>query len=193
MATETLSRKQQIIQVSQLMFRQKGFAGSSMREIAKEVGIEPASLYSHFKSKDEILKQICFKIADEFTEVLDPIRNSVSSPTEKLKRASLEHINVILNHLEASAVFFKEWRHLQEPALSEFLTLRKAYENGFRQIILEGITLCEFRNLDVDFSVRLVFSVLNDIHEWYKPSGNVGMEEVGEKMSDFILNGLSVD
>lgn len=193
MTTNTLTRKEQILQTAQNMFKERGFTAASMREIAKTVGIEPPSLYSHYKSKDEILQQICFKIANEFFEVLDPIQNSVSNPVDKLKRAITAHINVIIHNLDASAVFFNEWKHLKEPSLGEFLEMRDRYENGFRQIVQEGITLCEFKNLDIDFTVRLIFSVLNGVHEWYRKSGSVSPDEVGERLSDFILNGLSVE
>ena len=193
MTTNTLTRKEQILQTAQNMFKERGFTAASMREIAKTVGIEPPSLYSHYKSKYEMLQQICFKIANDFFEVLDPIQNSVANPVDKLKLAAAAHINVIINNLEASAVFFNEWKHLKEPRLAEFLEMRNRYEDGFRQIVREGITLCEFKNLDIDFTVRLIFSVLNGVHEWYKKSGSVSPDEVGERLSDFILNGLSVE
>jgi len=193
MVAKSFTRKEQIISSAQQMFRKKGFGASSMRELAKEVGVEPSSLYSHFKSKDEILKIICFHIADEFFEALDPIQNSVSSPTEKLKRVVTEHTNVIMKNLDAATVFFLEWKHLKEPALFEFKAMRNRYEDGFRQIVQEGITLCEFKNMDIDFTVRLIFSVLNGVHEWYRKSGTVSPDEVGDKLSHFILEGLSVE
>lgn len=49
---DTISRKEQIITTSAKLFRQKGFEAASMRDIAAELDIEAASLYSHIKSKD---------------------------------------------------------------------------------------------------------------------------------------------
>ena len=64
--TETLTRKERIIQVAEKLFKEKGFMATSMRDIAGELNIEAASLYSHIKSKDEILETICFRMADQF-------------------------------------------------------------------------------------------------------------------------------
>lgn len=185
------SRKTQIIEIAQKLFQEKGYASTSMRDLAKEVGIEPASLYSHFESKEGILKNICFRIAGEFFEIFEPINNSMVNPIEKLKRIFTEHIRVIVNNLDASTVFFNDWVHLQEPTLSEFKILRDKYENGIKSILQDGITSCELENIDIDFTTRLIFSALNGTHEWYSKEGRVSPEEVGERMSDFILNGIS--
>ena len=184
--------KDQIVAVAQNMFRSNGYAATSMREIAKEVGVEPASIYSHFKSKDEILKHICFKIADEFFEVQEPISNSISNPVIKLKRMITEHISVIMHNLDAATVFFIEWSFMKDSDLTEFVKMRERYEKGFRDVIQEGITSGDFRMMDVNFTVRLLFSIMNGIHEWYKPKGKVSPDEVGEKMSRFILSGLEI-
>ncbi len=192
MSVAISKRKEQIIEIAQNLFREKGFPASSMRDIAKEVGVEPASLYSHFKSKDDILKFICFKIADDFFEAQEPIHYSVSNPVEKLKRLVAEHIRVVINNLDAAAVFFVEWSYLKEPDLSEFISMREKYERGFRDVVQEGITSGDFRMMDVNFTVRLLFSIMNGAHEWYKTSGKVSPDKAGEKMSEFILNGLAI-
>lgn len=185
-------RKEQIIETAQNLFKEKGFPASSMRDIARQVGVEPASLYSHFKSKDAILEEICFKIADEFFEAQEPILQSMSNPVDKLKRMISEHINVIIRHLDASSVFFVEWCYLKKPRLKKFIALRERYEKGFRDVIQDGITSGDFRMNDIHFTVRLLFSVMNGVHEWYKITGSVTPDEVGEKMSEFILEGLAI-
>ncbi|MDZ4844206.1 MAG: TetR/AcrR family transcriptional regulator [Chitinophagales bacterium] len=184
--------KDQIVSAAQNMFRERGYAAASMRELAKEVGVEPASIYSHFKSKDDILKYICFKIADDFFEAQEAILNSVSNPVEKLNRLIAEHLRVVINNLDAAAVFFIEWSYLKKPDLKKFISMREKYERGFKEVVQEGITSGDFRMMDVNFTVRLLFSVMNGAHEWYKISGKVSPDEVGEKMSEFILNGLVI-
>ena len=52
------------------MFREKGYAGTSMRDLANAVGIEAASLYNHIKSKEDLLLQICVAVAQDFFDCL---------------------------------------------------------------------------------------------------------------------------
>ncbi|HXH18211.1 MAG TPA: TetR/AcrR family transcriptional regulator [Chitinophagales bacterium] len=187
-----VKRKEQILGIAGNFFRERGYAATSMRHIARKVGVEPASLYSHFKSKDEILQYICFRIADEFFEMQEPILNSMSNPVEKLKRLVTGHINVIIHNLEAASVFFNEWCYLKKPELKKFIAMRERYEKGFHDVIQQGITSGDFRMTDTNFTVRLLFSVMNGVHEWYKTSGKVTPDEAGEKMSEFILEGLAI-
>ena len=49
-------RKREILALSQSVLKEKGYAATSVRDIAKSLDMEPASLYSHFKSKEDILK-----------------------------------------------------------------------------------------------------------------------------------------
>ena len=57
------SKKELILQKAATMFRQKGFAATSMRDLAETVGIEAASLYNHIQSKSEILQEITYRIS----------------------------------------------------------------------------------------------------------------------------------
>ena len=192
MKTLTLPRKKQILNTAKQLFKDKGYSAASMRVLAKEVGLEPASLYSHFKSKEEILKTICFSMADEFLEIFEAINNTVPNHTDRLKTAIDAHVRIIVDNLDAASVFFNDWMYLSAESLEQFLAMRKTYEQAFRLMIEEGIFSGDFKMMDVDFTVRLTFATLNSTHEWYKPTGTVSPKDVGNKMSEFILNGISV-
>ena len=82
----TISRKQEIINVSSDLFKEKGYSAVTMRDIARAMGMKAASLYNHINSKQEILNYIIISLAEEFTQGMDSIRSSDISNIEKLKR-----------------------------------------------------------------------------------------------------------
>jgi TetR/AcrR family transcriptional regulator, cholesterol catabolism regulator len=188
--TITLSRKDQIFQTAAKLFREKGFEAASMRDIAAELGIEAASLYSHIKSKDEILETICFRMADEFLTAIAEVNDIYFNAEEKLRMAIKNHVQIIADDLDASTVFLREWRNLTGEKLKDFIGLRNKYENGFREIITLGEDENVFETVDKKFAVLTILSAVNWIVEWYKPDGNMTPEEIAKNLSDFILTGL---
>ena len=134
-----LSRKEQVIRKAAELFKEKGYAAASMRDLAQLLGIEAASLYSHIKSKEEILRNLCFDMAAEFRKSLEEVEKQDLSASEKLRQGIIGHIQVMAKDLTASAVFMNEHRHLSQPYLRDFLFLRINYINRFKSIIEEGV------------------------------------------------------
>ena len=188
--TTQISRKEQVIRTAEKLFMEKGFMAASMRDIAAELGIEAASLYSHIKSKDEILETICFRIADQFLSAIEDVNDVYFDAEEKLRTLVKAHIRILTSDLNASVVFLHEWRHLNEPKLSEFKELRNKYENEFKKIIQLGEDENVFQAVDKKFAALTILSTLNWITEWFKPNGRMNSDEIAENLSDFILTGL---
>ncbi|MFZ9982549.1 MAG: TetR/AcrR family transcriptional regulator [Cyclobacteriaceae bacterium] len=191
METSNLSRKEQVIRKAAELFREKGYAASSMRDLAQKLGIEAASLYSHIKSKEEILQNLCFDMAAEFRKSLDEVEKHNVSSGEKLKRGIIGHIQVMAKDLTASAVFMNEHRHLSQPWLRQFLLLRINYINRFKEIIDEGVRNGEFKSsIDRKLAVMTLFSSLNWMPMWYDPSSAINSSDLGEQLADMLVNGL---
>lgn len=185
------SKKKQVEITATSLFQERGYAATSMRDMAQALGIEAASLYSHIRSKEEILQNICFRMARMFFEAQDDaLKNTEGTASDKLARAIVAHVKVITEDTSASAVFFSEWRHLSEPHLSEFKQMRARYEGKFREILHEGLRKGEFVELDEKFAVLTIISALNWTHQWFRRTGPMSGEEIGQKLADVILNGL---
>ncbi|HLT79646.1 MAG TPA: TetR/AcrR family transcriptional regulator [Cyclobacteriaceae bacterium] len=186
-----LSRKEQVIRKAAELFRQKGYAASSMRDLAQMLGIEAASLYSHIKSKEEILRTLCFDMAAEFRASLVEVEQQDVSASEKLRRGIIGHIQVMARDLTASAVFMNEHRHLSQPYLRDFLLLRINYINRFKRIIEAGMQSGEFKDtIDKKLAVMTLFSSLNWMPMWYDPVGTIEPIELGRQLADMLVNGL---
>lgn len=184
------SRKQQIEQKATVLFQKRGYAATSMRDLAQDLGIEAASLYSHIKSKEEILQKICFRMAEEFFSAWQDVELVTTSYSAKMEKAMIAHVKVITKDTDASAVFFNEWRHLSEPYLGDFLAMRDDYEGRFKKILRDGMASGEFKNVDEKFMMLTILSSLNWTHNWYKPNGSLSPEDIGQRLSGLLLNGL---
>jgi len=91
-----INKKELILEEAAKLFKEKGFGGTSMRDLAEKVGMEAASMYNHIKSKDEILELICFKIANQYISQLQEIENTNQSFQDKLKAIIGLHVQLII-------------------------------------------------------------------------------------------------
>lgn len=184
------SRKSEILSIAQGLFMKNGYSATSMRDIAKAAGVEPASLYSHINGKEELLDRTCFMMAEKFINGIKEVNDIYFDGAQKLKMAVDTHVNILTDHLEASVVFQRDWRHLSEERKKDFITLRNEYEEGFREIVQNGIDEGIFAEVDVKFATLTILSSMNWIVEWYDKSGSLSGSEVAENLYHFIFTGL---
>lgn len=185
-------RKDQIRLQAQILFRERGYASTSMRDLADSLGIEAASLYNHITSKEEILQDICFSMATAFFAALEPIADAKMAPEQKLRSAIEAHLGVIAANSNASAVFLHEWRHLGDPYLSDFRLMRRRYERMFRFIVENGMKEGDFREDDIVMTTRTLLSSMNWTYEWYNPNGKVSPKAMSRLIGSLLLDGLLV-
>ncbi len=184
------STKEKVKQTAQKLFRERGYAAVGMRELAKEVGIQAPSLYNHYKSKDDLLREICFDMAQHFFAAFDKAIATEEKFPRKLKAAIKAHIGVIAANLEASEVFFNEWMFLEQPHLGKFKKQRLEYELKFREIIDKGIKKGDFKKMNSKLIAFAIFSALNATYDLYQSSEKLSQEEIAEDISDLLLKGL---
>ena len=185
------SRKAQIDRTATALFRARGFAATSMRELATELGLEAGSLYSHIKSKEEILHRVCFDLAAGFFAGFAQATADDAQPVPAQLRQAIEaHVRVLTQDVAASAVFLHEWRHLSDPARAEFVGLRDQYEAGFRTLVQRGLDAGELTAPDAAFAALTLLASLNWLPTWYRPDGKLSPDDIAHRLAEQLLNGM---
>ena len=186
------SRKAQIEHTATALFRSRGFAATSMRELATALGLEAGSLYSHIKSKEELLHRICYSRAELlFASFAAATADAKAPVAAQLRRAIEAHVRVLTLDVAAASVFLYEWRHLSEPVRTEFVAMRERYEQGFRHLIQRGLDSRELHAPDAAFATLTLLASLNWLPTWYKPDGKLGPDEIAHRLAEQLLSGLA--
>lgn len=188
--TRKSNKRQLILDEAAKLFRQKGFSGTSMRDLAGEVGIEAASMYNHIKSKDEILELICFRVSSTYISQLAEIESTEASFVEKITALIRLHIRLMVEDGAAVSVGNHDWKYLREPALTEFKQARKQYEKGFAALIEQGITAGEFQPVNVSVALFTILSAVRWVELWYRPGRELSAEELEDNIVTMLLSGL---
>lgn len=184
------TKKQIIYEAAARLFRDKGYSATSMRDLAQEVDLKASSLYNHIKSKEEILQEICFNNANRFHQGLNVIQAMDISPVEKIKKLIQLHIKIATEDITSITAFNDEWRHLSSPSLEKFIDMRKAYENGFKKIIEQGIQLGELRGLNISTILYTILSSIRWIYDWYQEEKEPKVKQLEEEVMTILINGI---
>ncbi|HEX7846923.1 MAG TPA: TetR/AcrR family transcriptional regulator [Chitinophagaceae bacterium] len=184
------SKKELILRKAAQMFREKGFAATSMRDLAESVGIEAASLYNHIRSKNEILEAICFDVANRFNANMDILEASQQKSIGKVETLLRFHIRQMIENYEEVYVSDREWKHLEEPYLSNFQNQRRNYRKKFAAIIEEGIQKAEIRKIDAPTAVLIILHAISGIESWHRSNARISGEELEDNMVTIMIDGL---
>ncbi len=186
-----MTRKEEIRSIALRLMKTHGFGGLTMRLLAKELGIEAASIYNHISSKDELLETVCFDLASKFESAVLEVNDIYFNAPEKLSMLVKLHIEILCADLNASTVFMHEWRYLKEEPRLDFVSKRNHYEQEIRKIIQLGIDEGHFNEVETKFAALTLLSALNSVVEWYKPTGTLTPLQVAQQLNQFVLTGLS--
>src|SRR5690242_8957180 len=108
-----VTRRQQIENTASALFREHGYAGTSVRDIARALDMQGASLYAHVASKEDVLWSIVTQAANRFDSAVAPLASDTAvSPSARLARMIDAHIGVIADDLGNATSFLQEWRFL---------------------------------------------------------------------------------
>jgi TetR/AcrR family transcriptional regulator, cholesterol catabolism regulator len=173
------------------LFSERGYHGTSMQHLADALGLQRGSLYAHIGSKQELLFGVVDEGADRFLQRGQEALDLPGSPSAKLRKLLVGHIETATEHLDSATVFLNEWRYLPSDLRESIQRKRDRYEDMVRAIIAEGMSCGDFRSdTDVGFAARLVLSAGNWTYTWYRPGGDLGPKEIGERFAELLIRGL---
>lgn len=161
-----------------------------MRDIARVMEMEAASLYNHVPSKQSILTDLLMSIADQFTEGMNDILRSDLSALKMMESIIDQHIDLTVSHTDSIALIPNEWIHLEEPHLKRFATLRKNYEKEFKSIIKQCMKDGSMKQANVDVVVFSILSTLRWLYSWYSRR-KIKVPELKKEMKKALLEGIT--
>ena len=201
--------KETILHAAADVLRRNGYEATTMKDIAAEVNLTAASLYHHFRNKDDLLLAVLEGGLDLVTERLEPIVSSDISPTEKLREMVRLHVLTLTGNTAVGAAMIFEIRPLMNLRASgrngshhsddfivkrdAFFRQREYFEVLFRRVVQEGIATGEFREVDIPIYTKSIIGANNWVAVWYKESGRLTGETIAELIADGAVRAIQSD
>jgi AcrR family transcriptional regulator len=163
-----------------------------LRALAAAAGLQAASLYNYFTSKEEFLFRLMCDIMEEILADLRKTVDPAGDPRRELLRFVAFHIRWHTERRDETFVSRMEMRSLSKPHYSAYVALRHQYEDVLQQIIEAGNRRGMFKVMDVQVATLSILAMLTDICNWFTPSGRLE-DQLIAAYADLVLAMLRDD
>lgn len=182
--------REDILDAAAQVFRQKGFHGASMQDIAKAVSLQKASLYHHVSSKQEILLALLDRALELLLERISAISGQDIPVDEKLKQMVRGYLRILAENTDLSSVLLFEHRSLERKQHARHVPNRDKFEGLWRAVLEEGVAAKRFKCDDPALTARAILGIMNWTITWYRPEGSLEIDEIADHYSNLLLHGL---
>jgi AcrR family transcriptional regulator len=192
MQTDIRSVRERILAAAVQLFAQYGYHAATMRDIARISGIQAASIYYHYASKQALLVEIMDTHMRGLNANLQRIVQASTPVQQRLHEAIANHIRL---HTTYKAEFFiidTEIRALEDGQRSAILALRDQYESMLQSLLREGMEQRIFRQVDIKVASYALIAMCTEVATWFRPGGRLSVQQVIDLYTQMISEGLLV-
>ena len=182
------TRREELIRIAARLFAERGYQGTSLADLAAQLGVQKPSLYHHIASKEDLLWEVAWEGAEAFHGSLDAVPAEAPA-SERVRLALRAHLGVVAEQLDIATVFVREWRHLAGERRELFLAERRRYEERIRRLFRAGVEEGDLRtDLDVATAALLFLSAANWAYTWLRPGADT--DELADRLYAALLDGM---
>ena len=187
----TRHSREDVVQAAGRLFAERGYHGTSMRDLGRELGMLGSSLYSHVEGKQQLLVEVVDRGAGFFQAAADEALATDGGASQRLRALIAGHVDVVLDHREEVRTYLSEASALDDESRQLVIEARDRYEEAFRGVLKEGAADGSFRS-DVDPRLGAIFilSILNAVDRWYRDDGAIDRGALVDRIDAFVTNGL---
>jgi TetR/AcrR family transcriptional regulator, cholesterol catabolism regulator len=184
--------KAAIVEAATKLFFERGFYGTSMRDIADAVGIKAASIYNHAASKEALLYQIALGSIEELYELGMNATLSINDPQSQLRAVVRSHV---IYHAQPSKYRAKvsddQLHALSEEHLTEVLAVRDKYESLLKAVLVRGRDLEGWNVADAAVTTFAIATMCTAVGAWFNEGGRLSAEQVADIYADLALSAMT--
>jgi len=188
----TAYKRERILEEAVKLFYVRGFSGTTLDDIAGKLGVTKPFIYTHFRSKVELLEAICRPTIEMSLGAIAQAAQQPGKASQRLFNGIVDFSKVVLQRQANIAVYFREEKHLSEAGLAEINTLRKRFDRVLSELLEEGSRAGEFVIVDISVAALAIGGMVSWAYTWYQPEGRLPIDEVGAKLAHFALQMVGV-
>ncbi len=183
--------QEEIVRVAAKCFGEMGYRATSLETVAAEVGVSKVTLYKCVTSKEELLCRVFDRTIETFRAGLRQIVDQPLPADEKLRRIIRYQVTLLASHLPFLRVFFNEGSGLPGPMARRAAQAKRDYDRAIEEVVREGITAGQFRNIAPTPMVFGVLGMCNWLYKWNRSDGTLSADDIASIFIDLLERGYA--
>jgi AcrR family transcriptional regulator len=193
---EYRKRRQELVSAAAAVFREKGYAASTLNEIAARVGADRASLYYYVGGKEELFREAVRGVVESNLAEVARIMGSDAGPDRKLRLIVNTLISSYEQHYPHMYVYIQEEMRRIGGDDSDWAREMRGFTREFEAstigLVKECIQAGIFRSdVRADLAINALYGMLNWTHRWFVPSATLGAVEMADAFWTIFVEGMA--
>lgn len=187
-------KRAQMVRAATVLFKQKGFAATTLSDVAEAVGVDRASLYYYVDNKAELLQEAVSGVTTQNLENMQALLTSDLDPPERIEALFLNALRSFHENYPQVFVYIQEdmtrLGARKDRWAREMLDQTRGFERAMIELIGDGVRRGWFRDdLDAEIVAQALWGMINWTHRWYKPEAH-DPDVVARNFAAVVLGGL---
>jgi AcrR family transcriptional regulator len=180
-------KRERILEEAVKLFYERGFSGTTLDDIAGKLGVTKPFIYTHFRSKVELLEAICRPTIEMSLAAIADAADQTGTASDRLFSGVVAFTKVVLTRQANIAVYFREEKNMSAAGRNDINALRKRFDHVLSDLLQEGMHSGEFHIADVRVAALAIGGMVSWAYTWYQPGGRLSIDDVGAQMARFAV------
>jgi AcrR family transcriptional regulator len=182
-----LSRPEEIREVALTLFAERGYTGTSMKDIANVLGIRAPTLYNHLDSKQDLLREVLVTTIEGLIRVHREAIATTADVREQVRRAMEAHVAYHAQHRREVRIASAEIASLEEPARGEVLALHRTYAGAWQELVERGVAEGRFQVPWPEVATYALLELGTGLSLWSPEDGPLSPSQIAYCYGDMAL------
>ena len=180
-------KRERIVLTAVELFYERGLGNTTLEAVAEKMNVTKPFIYSHFKSKNDLLAEICAHGIRASLDALNRVMDSEGTATEKVEALAREFMLAVIQNQGHIAVYTREQKHLSKKDGDAIDSMRREFDRKLCALLGEGVATGEFVVDDVQLASLAIGGIVSWSYVWYRPSGRLTPEQTAGGIASLVL------
>lgn len=180
-------KRERAVEAAAQLFYDLGYEQTTLEAVSHQLGVTKPFIYTHFKSKADLLAEICTRGVNAALAAIDQALALDATPTEQLRSLSRNFLLSVIDNQRNIAILTREEKNLEPKDFQRLSDLRRQFDRKLRALLELGCKQGEFHLTDANVAALAIGGLVSWAYVWYRPHGPLDRDALADEVAKLIL------